>query len=117
MEKKDVCEVFYFDPEKIEKVKKEALSDETAFELAQFFQALSDTTRVKIISALAHQELCVCDLANLLGLSVSAVSHQLRMLRNLRLVKLRREGRMVYYSLDDKHVGRVFKQGLEHVIE
>lgn len=84
--KKEVCQVFYFDPEKIEKVKKEVIPNATALELAQFFQALSDGTRIKIVSALAKQELCVGDLANLLGFSVSAVSHQLRMLRNLRLV-------------------------------
>jgi ArsR family transcriptional regulator, lead/cadmium/zinc/bismuth-responsive transcriptional repressor len=70
-----------------------------------------------MLDALAHSELCVCDLATLIGLSESAVSHQLRLLRNLRLVKARRDGRMVFYSLDDRHIITLFRQGLRHVQE
>jgi ArsR family transcriptional regulator len=85
--------------------------------LAETFRALGDATRVKILDALSHEELCVCDLAALVGLSQSAISHQLRVLRTLRLVRPRREGRMVYYSLDDDHIISLFREGLRHVEE
>lgn len=83
--------------------------------LAETFSAMGDPTRLRLLFALATEELCVCDLAALLGVSVSAVSHQLRLLRGLRLVKCRREGRMSYYSLDDQHVSTLLSLGLEHV--
>ncbi len=86
-----------------------------ATHLANTFQALSDPTRVRLISALLAQELCVCDLAALLGMTQSAISHQLRILRNLRLVKHRKEGRIVYYALDDDHIRELFQRGLEHI--
>lgn len=85
--------------------------------LAETFRALGDPTRVRILDALSHEELCVCDLAAVLSLSQSAVSHQLRLLRSLRLVKARREGRMVFYALDDRHVVDLLQQGLRHVEE
>jgi len=87
----------------------------TATRLAWTFKALSDPTRVRIISALSHNEMCVYDLATALGMSQSAVSHQLRTLREMRLVKHRKEGRHVYYTLDDDHVHSLFDQGLNHV--
>ncbi|HDZ84338.1 MAG TPA: transcriptional regulator, partial [Nitrospirae bacterium] len=74
-------------------------------------------SRLKIIYALSKEELCVCDIASILGGSISAISHQLRILRNLRLVKFRKESKRVYYSLDDKHIKRLFDQGLKHVRE
>src|SRR4051794_2224325 len=83
--------------------------------LAEIFSAMGDPTRLRVLFALARQELCVCDLSTLLGVSVSAVSHQLRLLRGLRLVKFRREGRLAYYSLDDHHVGALLELGMEHV--
>ena len=85
--------------------------------LAETFRALGDPTRVRILDALSRAELCVCDIATLLSLTESAVSHQLRLLRSLRLVRSRREGRMVFYALDDGHITRLFAQGLEHVEE
>ena len=85
--------------------------------LAETFRVLGDATRVRILDALSRSELCVCDIARLVGLSESAVSHQLRLLRNMRLVRTRRAGRMVYYALDDQHIVRLFEQGLEHVQE
>lgn len=85
--------------------------------LSETFKALADPSRTKILFALSRRELCVCDLAELLGLSVSAVSHQLRHLRELKLVKYRRAGKMAYYSLDDHHVEALFRQGLAHVEE
>jgi ArsR family transcriptional regulator len=83
--------------------------------LAEIFSAMGDQTRLKILFALSNAELCVSDLEALLGISVSAVSHQLRLLRGLRLVKFRREGRFTYYSLDDHHVSALLEMGLEHV--
>ena len=85
--------------------------------LAETFRVLGDPTRVRLLDALAAEELCVCDLATLAGGSVSAVSHQLRSLRVLRLVRARRDGRMVFYSLDDSHIVTLLKQGRRHVEE
>jgi DNA-binding transcriptional ArsR family regulator len=85
--------------------------------LADTFSILGNATRLKIIFALSQQELCVCDLAILLETTKSAVSHQLRLLRNARLVKYRREGKMSFYALDDEHIGKLFNQGLRHVKE
>lgn len=90
------------------------VDDQTAAGLAETFQALADPTRVRIISALMDTELCVYDLARLVGMSQSAVSHQLRILRSLGLVKFRKEGRTVHYSLDDDHIRDLFQRGLEH---
>lgn len=83
--------------------------------LAETFSALSDPTRVRIITALAEQELCVFDLARLLGLTGSAVSHQLRLLRGQRLVKYRKEGKVAYYSLDDDHIRNLMEECVKHV--
>ena len=113
----EVCDVFCIDAEAVARVRTTMVSDRSAAGLAQTFGVLGDPTRVKLISALMAGELCVCDLATLLGLSQSAVSHQLRLLRNMRLAKYRRDGRMVYYSLDDQHIRDLFLQGLQHVTE
>lgn len=86
-----------------------------ATRLAQLFAALADPSRVRLISALLEEELCVHDLAAVLGMTHSAVSHQLRLLRSLNLVRFRKEGRVVYYTLDDEHVGGLFRLGLEHI--
>jgi len=91
------------------------LGDATAIRLAETFKALSDPSRVRIVSLLAQAELCVGDLAAALAMSQSAVSHQLRTLRDLHLVRWRREGRQVYYTLDDDHVADLFQRGLDHV--
>ena len=85
--------------------------------LAETFKLLGDATRVRILDALSHGELCVCEIAALVDLSESAVSHQLRLLRGLRLVRPRRAGRLAYYSLDDQHIMSLFQQGLRHVQE
>ncbi|MCD6193023.1 MAG: helix-turn-helix transcriptional regulator [Candidatus Aminicenantes bacterium] len=92
-------------------------SDKILLSLAEIFTALADPTRLKIIQALSLKELRVCDLAYLIGLSISAISHQLRLLRHLRLVKFRKEGRMVFYSLADGHIETLLQQGLDHVAE
>ena len=91
------------------------LEDATAVRLAETLKALSDPSRVRIVSLLAKAELCVCDLAAALDMSQSAVSHQLRTLRDLHLVRWRREGRQIFYALDDEHVTDLFQRGLDHV--
>ncbi len=92
------------------------INGQTAVRLAETFKALSDPTRVRIISLLVDQERCVLDLAAALGISQSAVSHQLRILRGLRLVRWRREGRQVFYTLDDEHVAALYQCALDHVL-
>ncbi|HIE38559.1 MAG TPA: transcriptional regulator [Anaerolineae bacterium] len=89
----------------------------TAEGMAGLFRALSDPTRVRVLSALSRAELCVGELAACLGMSVSAISHQLRLLREMRLVRRRREGKHVFYALDDEHVDGLFRQALEHINE
>lgn len=93
------------------------LQPDTVGALADIFKVLGDPTRVRILDVLSRGELCVCHLAQTLRLTESAVSHQLRLLRNTRIVRSRREGRLIYYSLDDKHVLTLFRQGLRHVEE
>jgi DNA-binding transcriptional ArsR family regulator len=93
------------------------LQSDTVGALADIFKVLGDPTRVRILDVLSRGELCVCHLAQLLDLTDSAVSHQLRLLRTTRVVRARREGRLIYYSLDDKHVLTLFRQGLRHVEE
>src|SRR5688500_3983736 len=113
----DICEITTVDPERVRRVMQKLTDEETAESLAETFATLSDTARLRIVEALSHEELCVCDLSAALSLSQSATSHHLRTLRNLRLVKHRRAGRLVYYSLDDDHIVKLFAQGLEHVRE
>ncbi|HXK42982.1 MAG TPA: metalloregulator ArsR/SmtB family transcription factor [Anaerolineae bacterium] len=90
------------------------LDPETAAQMAALFKALSDPTRVRIIAALSEGERCVYDLAQILGMTHSAISHQLQTLRALRVVRYRKEGRHVFYALDDEHIRDLFQQGLEH---
>ena len=92
-------------------------SDEHLYDLAELFKVFGDSTRIKILYALFESELCVCDIAQLLGLTQSAISHQLRVLKNTRLVKPRRDGKTVFYSLADDHVRRIIAQGMEHIEE
>jgi DNA-binding transcriptional ArsR family regulator len=113
----ETCDVIHIHPAQLTTLRGRLVGQADAGELAETFRTLGDPTRVRMLDALAHSELCVCDLATLIGLSESAVSHQLRLLRNLRLVKARREGRMVFYALDDRHIITLFRQGLRHVQE
>ena len=112
-----VCEILCVHTELIESVRKKLIPGGQVHDLAELFKTLGDPTRVRIMDALAKSEFCVCDLAELLGLSQSATSHQLRVLRSNHLVKYRREGKMVYYSLDDEHVMTLYREGLEHITE
>lgn len=109
------CEVTLIHEDQVVAARAALVEDETAARLAETFGALADPTRLRIISALSAQELCVCDLAAVLGMSQSAISHQLRFLRTLRLVRGRKEGRIVYYNLDDEHIRDLYQRGLEHV--
>jgi ArsR family transcriptional regulator, lead/cadmium/zinc/bismuth-responsive transcriptional repressor len=113
----EACDVFHIDPAKVARLRQALISPTSVDALAETFRALGDPTRVRVLDALSHGELCVCDLASLLGLSQSATSHQLRLLRTLRLVRTRRAGRMVFYALDDRHIVTLFNQGLRHVEE
>ena len=114
---RDNCDVFHLDAAKVSGVRRRLIPDGDVDELAATFKMLGDPTRVRILDALSRAELCVCDIATLLRLTESAVSHQLRLLRGMRLVRSRRAGRMVFYALDDQHIIRLFQQGLRHVQE
>lgn len=111
----DLCAETIIDEDKVRRAEESLLGSVPAARLAATFKALADPTRVRIVSILTETELCVCDLAATLGMTQSAVSHQLRLMRDIRLVKSRKEGRMVYYSLDDEHIRDLFQRGLEHV--
>lgn len=113
--RKDSCDIFCVHPQTVERFKPGMLSPGVVQRLAVTFKVLGEPTRIKILDALSKGELCVCDLAALLEMSSSAVSHQLRVLRDARLVKYRKVGKMACYSLDDAHVLSLFEQGLEHV--
>lgn len=111
------CEALHPQGEAIALVRQALVDQETAGAIAETFKVLGDPTRVRILDALGRAELCVCDLATLLGSSESAVSHQLRLLRTLRLVRSRRSGRLVFYALDDQHITDLMRQTLLHVRE
>jgi len=111
----DTCEELCEHPQAICLAKTDLIPEDKAQRVADLFKILGDTTRVKIIQALSKRELCVCDIAAVIGMGQSATSHQLRTLRNTRLVKYRREGKMAWYSLDDEHIEGLLTQGIEHV--
>ena len=113
----EVCDLIEIDLSRVRKIRAALAQPDAVQGLADTFSALGDPTRVRILDALSHGELCVCDLAAVLRLSQSAVSHQLRLLRGKRLVRPRRDGRVVFYSLDDQHIISLFKQTLQHVEE
>ena len=113
----EVCEIVHLHPARVAELRQVLIGTDDVIDLAETFRVLGDPTRVRILDALSHGELCVCDLAALVSMSESAVSHQLRLLRNLRLVRPRRDGRMVFYALDDRHIITLFRQGLRHVQE
>ena len=101
----------------IDEVRQVMPQDEMLYDLAELFKVFGDTTRIKILYALFSKEMCVCDIADLLGMTHSAISHQLRVLKQARLVKFRKEGKVVYYSLDDSHISQIFDCGLSHIQE
>lgn len=119
MEKTEIecCDVTCVHNDMIQKVKKLLPEEELIKELADFYKVFGDATRVKILCVLLESEMCVCDLAELLEMTQSAISHQLRVLKQMKLVKNRREGKTVYYSLADGHIQNIISQGMEHIQE
>ncbi len=113
----DACEVNVVDARKVTSVRRKMHSADAVQLLAETFRVLGDPTRVKIVFALSKEELCVCDLATIVGASQSAVSHSLRALRQMELVRYRKQGKIAYYSLDDEHIGRLIDEGFDHVRE
>ena len=111
------CEFMHAHEDIIDKVNQEMPEEEILYDLAELFKIFGDSTRIKILYVLFESEMCVCDIAQLLGMTQSAISHQLRSLKQSRLVKARREGKTVFYSLADGHVRTILDQGMEHVAE
>ncbi len=115
--KDETCETTIIDKKSVDTIKKTMITGGTAEKLSETFKAMGDPTRIRIIYALSKKKLCVCDLSAALGMSQSAISHQLRILRNLKLVRFEKKGKSVYYSLDDDHILSMFEKCLEHVKE
>ncbi|HBB29706.1 MAG TPA: transcriptional regulator [Clostridiales bacterium] len=109
------CEVIH--EETVNQVRDKMPQEETLYDLAELFKVFGDSTRIKILWALDEAEMCVCDISVLLNMTQSAISHQLRVLKKAKLVKNRKEGKVVFYSLDDEHVKQIFDQGLTHINE
>lgn len=113
----EVCEEVCTHPDILDRVKPEMPDEERLYDLAELFKVFGDTTRIRILYTLFEAEMCVCDIAELLNMTQSAISHQLRILKQAHLVRNRREGKTVYYFLDDDHVRTVIGQGMEHIEE
>lgn len=111
------CDVTVIHQDVVNRVKERLLPDELMARIAEFFRVFGDPTRIRILQVLFESEMCVCDIAYLLNMSQSAISHQLRVLKQAGIVKYRKEGRVVYYSLDDDHIESIFDQGYQHILE
>ena len=111
------CDFLFVHQEIVDRVNREMPAEETLFDLAELFKIFGDSTRIKILYVLFESEMCVCDIAQLLGMTQSAISHQLQVLKKSKLVKYHREGKTVFYSLADSHVRAILGQGMEHVTE
>ncbi len=112
-----ICDCNIIHEDKVKDTLKKMPKDDLFNKLAEFFKIMGDTTRAKILYALDQNEMCVCDIANVLGMSKSSISHQLGTLRRMNIVKCRKEGKEVYYSIDDDHVKGLFELGIEHIVE
>ena len=113
----ECCDVTCVHNQIIEAVKEKMPAEELLNELADFYKVFGDATRIKILCVLLRSEMCVCDLAEMLGMTQSAISHQLRVLKQMKLVKNRREGKTVYYSLADGHIQNIISKEMEHIME
>ena len=113
----EFCEVNVIHEDILARVREQMPAEEPVYEVSELFKVFGDSTRARIICALGIEEMCVCDLAALLNMTHSAVSHQLRLLKTARMVKYRKAGRVVYYSLDDAHIGEIFALAFTHVME
>ncbi len=111
------CEYIHVHEDIVEKVKAQMPAEDDLADLAEFFKIFGDTTRIKMLYVLLCSEMCVCDLAQILSMTQSAISHQLRILKQMDLVKSRREGKTVFYSLSDGHIKTILSQGLDHIQE
>lgn len=111
------CEFMHVHKDIVEQVNREMPGEEELFDLAELFKIFGDSTRIRILYVLFEAEMCVCDIAQLLGMTQSAISHQLQVLKKSKLVKYRRDGKTVFYSLSDNHVRSILDQGMEHVTE
>lgn len=111
------CDVAFVHKKNVESARKAIPSDDTLIGVTETFRVLGDVTRLKVTIALARKELCVCDIANLLSVSESAISHQLRLMKTMRLVRYRKEGKKVYYALDDEHIEDLIRVAVRHVSE
>ncbi len=112
-----VCKIGIVHKDRVKSAQSAIKNEKNIFDASEIFKILSDPTRLKIVMALAKEELCVCDIAALLNLTESAISHQLRLLKNSRIVKHRRDGKMAYYTLDDEHIEDLIKAALRHTSE
>lgn len=113
----ECCDTLYVHEELVHKVEGHIPDEEILKDLADFFKVFADATRIRILCVLLQSEMCVCDLAEVLGMTQSAISHQLRLLKQMKLVKNRREGKTVFYSLADGHIQTIINQGMEHISE
>ena len=113
----ECCELMCAHEEIVEKVQKEMPDEDTLYDLTELFRIFGDSTRIRILYVLFEAEMCVCDIAQLLGMTQSAISHQLRVLKANKLVKFRRDGKTVYYALDDDHVRSILSMGMDHIEE
>ncbi len=111
------CELLCVHENTVKSVNEKMPDDEILYDLAELYKVFGDTTRIKILYVLFESEMCVCDIASILNMSQSAISHQLKVLKTNRLVKFRREGKVVFYSLCDGHIKSILNQGLEHIEE
>ncbi len=111
------CEYMHAHPDLVKKVNDDMPDEEILYDLAELYKIFGDSTRIKILFVLFEAEMCVCDIANVLNMTSSAISHQLRVLKNSHLVKFRKEGKSVFYSLADDHVRTILGQGMEHICE
>ena len=116
-EQLEICEVSVLHEDVLARVREKMPPEEPVYEVSELFKVFGDSTRSRIICALNIEEMCVCDLAALLNMTHSAVSHQLRLLKVSRIVKSRKEGRVVYYSLDDTHIAKIFAMAFDHIME
>jgi len=110
-----ICQIIHKDI--VDKVSRNMLSEDASIDLAEFFKIFGDSTRIKILNALLTESMCVCDIAALLNMTHSAISHQLKILKQAKIVKYNKVGKVVYYMLDDEHIEQIFKKGVEHIEE
>lgn len=113
----ECCDYIHVHKDTVRALEKSMPKEELLYDLAEFFKVFGDSTRIKILYVLLQTEMCVCDIGQILNVSQSAVSHQLRFLKQMQLVKFRREGKTIFYSLSDGHIKTILSQGLEHIEE